>query len=219
MEQPEQPSPTPKRSTPAITRIKARIHGCPSKWLRAAFEQGPEQMLPVALLVGLLASMGSLLTSASMLYLHFPVHTVLCRAQKTTSSLSSTPTACYPNFFLSTWMLIFCASVLSGFFYTFLCMQQEQLRLRQSVAMFGSFFTMFLWLSTILFGFLPAQVGVDSSSIRRGRGISNNGAAPAPYVHAYGMLSSSIENYMYAHNKTQMPHSMGAGQGQPGQLI
>ncbi|EPE06645.1 hypothetical protein F503_03072 [Ophiostoma piceae UAMH 11346] len=213
MEQLEQPNLTPKRSTPTTTRIKARFQGRPSRLFRTVFEQGPEQMLPVALLFGLVASMGSVFTSASMLYLHFPVHTVLCRAQKIASSSSNTPTTCYPNFFLSTWVLIFCASILSGFFYTFLCMQQEQLRLRQSVAMLGSFFTMFLWLSTILFGFLPAEVSIDSSSI------SNNRGGPVPHVHAHGMLSSSIENYMYAHNKTRMPSITGVGQGKAASLI
>lgn len=156
---------------------------------------GTEQALPVALLLGMLVCGGSLATSAAMMGMHIPVHTVLCLANRTGPTAEPTATPhCYPNFFVTTWTLMFITSALSFFFYAFLCLQQRELRLRQSISMIGSFATLFLWLSTVCIGFLPTQVGFDSMS----------GSSNTPQVRAYGMLTSSIFNYRVAHNKTRL---------------
>lgn len=179
-------------SISTIAKQETRLN----EWdLQASIEKGAEQVLPVALLLGMLACAGSLATSAAMMGMHFPVHTVLCLANRTSPTANTTATPhCYPNFFTTTWIMIFVASALSFLFYAFLCLQQRELRLRQSIAMLGSFTTMFLWLSTICIGFLPTQVAFDSM----------NGSGNTPRVCAYGMLTSSIFNYQVAHKKIRL---------------
>ncbi|KAL1891426.1 hypothetical protein Sste5346_007689 [Sporothrix stenoceras] len=178
--------------SPTTVKQETRL----SEWdLQVTIGNGTEQALPVALLLGMLVCGGSMATSAAMMGMHIPIHTVLCLANRTSPTANPQATSyCYPNFFVTTWTLMFIASAVSFFFYAFLCLQQRELRLRQSIAMIGSFMTLFLWLSTICIGFLPTQVGFDSI----------NGSSNTPQVRAYGMLTSSIFNYQVAHNKTRL---------------
>ncbi len=229
-----QPSPPPEAKTARSSRslhslrsfdslrslrTRWRRSPRPPRWVRAlaaedVAEHVAEQALPVVLLLGLAAAAGALATSTAMLAMHFPVHTVLCRG--------GPGLRCYPNFFVTTWLMMFAASLLSGSFYLFLCRQQQALRLRQGVAMAGAVATMLLWLSTVSVGFLPTQVTLDGAGTRANSTMAISGNITQigiPRVRAYGMLTSSLENYWAARGGSA---NVTAGRGSldgPAQLI
>ncbi|OAA61952.1 hypothetical protein SPI_04811 [Niveomyces insectorum RCEF 264] len=141
---------------------------------QAAAVRGIARVLPLALLVALLGSVGALVTSAVMLVLHFPVHTVFCFEGR----------SCYPNFFLTTWLLTFATATAATAYQGAVCVQQRHLRLRKSTARAGAFLTLVLWLVVLVVGFLPARVVLDKNNV--------------PSVPAHGMLRSSLANYRVA---------------------